>query len=275
MTDLLPLFHNPLFLTALLASFLAALIGGTVGSLIVVRRITFISGSISHSILAGAGLFLWLERTWNIPYLSPLLGALFSAILSALLIAKATTQKWIREDAIIASIWASGMAIGIIFIAKTPGYTTDLSNLLIGNILWTTREDLLLLMFLAVVSLVFIFRNFQKIKLLVFDIDEAKLQNIPTESLYRSLLLLIAIAVVALTQVVGIVLVMTMLTLPQLLAITFSKKLSSIMISSIVISFACSFFGLGIAFVFDWPAGASISLTTTVAYLLFTLKGSM
>lgn len=268
MTELSVIFSSPMFLYALLGGIAAALIGGTVGSLVIVRRITFVSGSISHALLAGAGLFLWMERVWGIPYLTPFLGAIFSSVIAAFIIARAGKSVWLREDAIIATIWATGMAIGILFIAKTPGYTTELSSLLIGNILWITKGEIILLFFLALCCIAFTIGHFQKLKLFTFDKDEAFLQGVSTDTLYTELLILVAIAVVALTQVVGIVLVLTMLTLPQLLASLFAKNLSTIMVYATGISIFCTCGGLIIAFMLDWPAGAAITLLSTGAYLL-------
>lgn len=272
MTEILSLLSNPIFLWALFGGIAAAIIGGTVGSLVVVRRITFVSGSISHALLGGAGLFLWLERTYNLSYLSPFLGAIFASILSALLIAKTGKSPWLREDAVIATIWATGMAIGIVFIAKTPGYTTELSSLLIGNILWISRREVILLFFLALCCLIFTVHNFQKLKLFTFDQDEAALQGISRERLYRQLLILVAVAVVALTQVVGIVLVLTMLTLPQLLASLFAKRLSTLMVYATILSIVCTCGGLVMAFFLDWPVGASITLLSAGAYLIGLLQ---
>jgi zinc transport system permease protein len=260
-------FENPLMLSALLAGLSAAIVGGTVGTFVVVKRISFISGSISHSVLAGIGLFLWLERTQGFPPLSPLWGALLAAIASALFIARAERTFKQSEDSVIATVWAAGMALGIVLIAKTPGYTTELSNVLIGNILWVSRQDVIMLASLAAVSMAFIAVKFQQLKLLVFDTEEARLQGIPVERLYSLLLVLIAITVVALTQVVGIVLVMTMLTLPQLLASLFCHKLSLMIFWSVLISMICTTAGLGIAYFLDWPAGASIALVSIVLYL--------
>ena len=261
-------FENPLMISAFLAGLSAAFVGGAVGTFVVVRRISFISGSISHSVLAGIGLFLWLERTQGFFPLSPLWGALVAAVASALFIAKAERTFKQREDSVIATVWAAGMALGIVLIAKTPGYTTELSNVLIGNILWVSYQDVIMLASLAVVSMVFIGMKFQQLKLLVFDAEEARLQGINVNRLYSQLLVLIAITVVALTQVVGIVLVMTMLTLPQLLAGLFCQRLSLMIFWSVVISMACTTAGLGIAYFLDWPAGASIALVSIVLYLM-------
>lgn len=265
MTDF---FCNPMIALALLAAIPTAIIGGTVGTFVVVRRISFISGSISHSVLAGIGLCLWLERSHGTPPISPLIGALIAAIGSALLIARAEQTLREREDSIIATVWAAGMALGIVFISKTPGYTADLSNVLIGNILWVSPRDVILLSVLAGISLLFVFFTFQKLKLLTFDADEAKLQGIAVNRLYSALLVLVAATIVALTQVVGIVLVMTMLTLPQLFAGLFTKRLSSMIVWSAITSVMCTVGGLFIAWHLDWPAGASIALTSVAIYLI-------
>jgi zinc transport system permease protein len=159
------------------------------------------------------------------------------------------------------------MALGIVLIAKTPGYTTELSNVLIGNILWVSWQDVIMLTSLAVVTMIFIMVKFQQLKLIAFDAEEAKLQGIPVDRLYSALLVVTAITVVALTQVVGIVLVMTMLTLPQLLAGLFCTRLSLMMLWSVIISMICTSSGLAIAYSLDWPAGASIALVSVALYV--------
>lgn len=268
MTDLLSLFHNPFILSSLLAGLLTSIIGGTVGTFVVVKRISFISGSISHSVLAGMGLFIWLEKVYQFPHVSPLIGALVAAVICALLIARSGDLLQEREDSLIAMIWAAGMALGIVFIAKVPGYTSELSNVLIGNILWITKQDLWILGILTGSGMLFIVKNFQQLKLLAFDQDQATLSKINTKYLYSALLVLVAITVVALTQVVGIVLVMTMLTLPQMLSGLFCTTLFSMICWSILFSILCTTLGLLQAYLFDLPPGASITLISIVLYFL-------
>ena len=262
------LFENPMMVLALLAGLAASIAGGTVGTLVVAKRISFISGSISHSVLAGIGLSVWLSQTYGIHGLSPIAGALAAAIVSALCIARAERTLKEREDSIIATVWAAGMALGIVLIAKTPGYTSDVSNILIGNILWVSPSDVVMLFILALISVLFVAFTFQKLKLLAFDPDEARLQGINVDRLYSALLVLVGITVVALTQVVGIVLVMTMLTLPQLFSGLFTKRLFSMMIGSVAVSIFCTVGGLAAAWTLDWPAGASIALMSVLIYVI-------
>src|SRR5579872_4852130 len=136
---------DPFFLMALGAGLLASIASGTIGSYIVVKRIAFIAGSISHSILGGMGLCLWLQRTYDIAWLSPTIGAFGTAIGSALLIGSIHLRYRQREDAVIAAIWSTGMAIGVIFLSLTPGANVDLLSYLFGNILWISSTDLWML----------------------------------------------------------------------------------------------------------------------------------
>ena len=107
-----------------------------------VRRVVSISGSIAHSVLGGMGAFLFLKRTYSLTFLSTFQGALVAAILSAFLIGYIRFRFKEREDALIAVIWSSGMALGVILISLTPGYNVELMNFLFGNILWVIRFDL-------------------------------------------------------------------------------------------------------------------------------------
>ena len=255
-----------LFFWPLLVGLIVSVLGGSIGPLVVVKRIVFVSGSIAHSVLAGVGLFLYLERAVGLPMPPPIYGALLAAIVSALCISRAQQYFKEREDSVIATVWAAGMAIGIILLSKTPGYTSEISSILIGNLLWVSPQDALLLALLSFLCLLFILPNFQKLKLLLFDEDEAFLQGIATTRLYEQLLILVAISVVALVQVVGIVLVMTMLTLPPLLAGLFCSHLSTMIAASIGLSMICTISGLYSSYFLDWPVGATIALSAIFFY---------
>ena len=250
----------------LVVGLLVSILGGSIGPFVVIRRIAFISGSIAHSVLAGVGLFLYLDRAIGLPMPPPIYGALLAAIVSALCISRGQRYFKEREDSIIASVWAAGMAIGIILLSKTPGYTSEISSILIGNLLWVSPQDALLLALLTLFSLLFTSLNFQKLKLVLFDEDEAFLQGIETKRLYEQLLILVGIGVVALVQAVGIVLAITMLTIPSLLAGLFCSRLSTMVLAAIVFSMISMGCGLYAAYLLDWPAGASIALCAIVIY---------
>lgn len=261
-------FQNPFLLMALFAGLAASVASGIVGSYVVVKRIVFISGSIAHSVLGGMGLFLYLRRTFDLPWLRPIYGALVAAIAAAFIIGWIHLHYKQREDTVIAALWASGMAVGVIFVSLTPGYNVELMNFLFGNILWTSGANLITLLILDAVVVAIVLLLHSKFLAICFDEKEAALQKIPVTSLYFLLLSLIAITTVLLIQVIGAILVIAMLTLPAAIAGSFTKRLSHMMLLAILIGSFFTFLGLFLSYVLNWPPGATISLTTTIAYLL-------
>ncbi len=253
---------------ALAAALLASIASGIVGSYVVVKRIVFISGSIAHAVLGGMGIFLYLKRTFNLTFLSPMLGAFLFAILGAGLIGYTHMKHRQREDSVIAALWAMGMAIGVIFISLTPGYNVEMMNFLFGNILWSTPQDLIYLAILDGVIIAVVFFLHQKFQLICFDEKQAYLQGISVTKLYFYLLAMVSITIVLLIQIVGSILVVSMLCLPAAIANTFTKKLSNIIFLAIFISMGLSSLGAAFSLWFNLPLGATIALCSTVGYLL-------
>ena len=266
------LISNPLLQTALLAGLLASFASGIIGSYVVVKRIVFISGSIAHSILGGLGLFLWIQRTYGLVWLSPLHGALLAGILAAIAIGWIHLRYRQREDSVIAALWSTGMAIGVIFISITPGSNVELSNYLIGNILWVSKSDLWMLFSLDLLIIATVIFLYQKLLILCFDEEQALMQGVPVEKLYYLLLVLVAISVVLLMQIVGIILVITMLTLPATIANLFTKKLSYMMFLATILGTCFCLIGLTISYEFEWPPGATIALFAGICYLISLLS---
>lgn len=261
---------NPLLLYAVFAGLAASVVSGIIGSYVVVKRIVFISGSISHSVLGGIGFCLWLERAKGVEWVSPVYGALIAAIISALIMGWIRLHYRQREDTVIAALWSIGMAIGVLFISQTPGSNVELTNYLIGNILWVTHQDLILLSCLDILTLLVVLCLHKRFLAICFDEEQAVLQGLSVNSLYLLLLVLTAISVVLLIQVVGIILVMTMLTIPPAIANVFTSRLSVMMVIAVVISCIFCFSGTAAAYYLDWPLGATIALLAGVAYV-FTL----
>ena len=260
--------ENPLLAAALLAGLAASIISGIIGSYVVVKRIVFIGGSISHAVLGGIGFCIWLERTQGIAWASPLYGALITAVLAALAMGWIHLYYRQREDSTIAAIWSIGMAIGILFISQTPGFNVELTNFLIGNILWVSKTDLYVLSALDGGIILLTLCLHKRFLAICFDEEQARLQGEPVEALYLLLLTLIAVSIVLLIQVVGIVLVMTILTIPATIANLFTARLSHMMVWGIIISGVFCFSGNVVAYYLDWPTGATIALIAGAVYLL-------
>lgn len=269
---LLELTSSPFLTMAFLSACLASIAAGIVGSYIVIKRIVFISGGISHSVLGGLGLFFYLQRTLNLVWLKPLYGALLFAIISAFLIGMIHLRYKGREDIIVAAMWAFGMSLGVLFTSLTPGYNVELISFLFGNILWTTPSDLILLGTLDItlfLATLFLHPYFFAI---CFDERQARLQTKYVDSIYFILLAFTAITIVLLIRIIGAILIISMLCLPSAIANFITKKFIFLVPVAIGISILFSFVGLYLSFTFNWPTGATIGLLSTTTYLLCSLK---
>ncbi|MDE3055655.1 MAG: metal ABC transporter permease [Verrucomicrobiota bacterium] len=260
------MFLDPFFLTALLGGGLAAIASGLVGPFVVVKRIAFLAGSISHSLLGGMGVCLFLQRTYDISWLHPLIGAFLGSIASALLIGYVHLHYRQREDAVIGAIWATGMAIGIIALSLTPGTNVELWNYLFGNILWINRSQLLFLLLLDVGLIAVFLFYYHRLLSLCFDEEQALLRGIPARALYLLLLTLISITIVLLMQVIGTVLFLALLTIPATLASLFTHRFSMLILFSIALSAFFNTAGLTLSYVLNWPPGSTIALFSACTY---------
>lgn len=263
--------NDPFLQMALWASLLASFASGVIGSFVVIKRISFIAGAISHSLLGGMGACLWIQRSFDVAWLDPLIGAFLGAIGSALVLGWIHLHYRQREDAVIGAIWSTGMALGVIFLSLTPGTNVDLMNYLFGNILWINSHDLLLLGLLDLFILIVICLYYRRFLALCFDEEQALLRGIPVRRLYMLLLSLVAITTVLLIQVIGTILVIALLTIPATLGSLCTKRLPILMVWAVAFSSLFGFFGLSASYILNWPPGSTIALTAALAYFLALL----
>lgn len=259
---------------ALATGLLSAVACGVVGSYVVVRRISYIAGSIAHCVLGGMGAARYLMVVHGWEWCHPLYGALASALLAALVIGWVSLRLRQREDTVIGAVWAFGMAVGILFIYETPGYNEDLMSYLFGNILLVSAREMWLLVALDVVVAVLGLLFHKPLLAVCFDEEFARLRGVPVEAFYLLLLCLTALTVVVLVSVVGIVLVIALLTLPAAAASQFSRTLWQMMAGATLISMVVTSLGIALSFSPNLPAGATIIILACGAYLLATLSSS-
>lgn len=259
----------PFVRNALIGSMLAAFLFGVLGSLVTVRRIAGLAGAISHTVLGGIGLALFLASRGAPKWVSPMLGALVFAVLAALLISLVSLKAKQREDTVINALWAIGMSLGVVFLAKTPGYADPMSYLF-GNILLVTEQDLYLLAALDVIVLLLVVRYYRHIEAASFDEEFAATKGVPVTKVYLVLLIVIAVAIVLLQTFVGIVMVIAMLTLPAGTAGYFSRNLAGMMVNATILSLLFSVGGLVLSWQFDLPTGAVIVLLSGAVFIAFS-----
>jgi len=253
---------------ALLTGILASVSCGMVGTYVVVRRITYIAGGIAHSVLGGMGAARYLQVVHGFEWAHPLYGAVIAALSAAMIIGVVSMKAREREDTVIGAVWAVGMASGLLFISKTPGYGEDLMGYLFGNILMVTPQDILMIVVLDALVIAAGLAFFRKLQAVCFDEEFARLRGLNVEFYYLLLLCLTALTVVLLISVVGIILVIALLALPAAIAGRFSKNLHQMMILSVVFCALLTTAGLAVSYSPDLPAGATIVILAGAAYLV-------
>lgn len=268
MKELTELLHYTFFQHALLGSLLASIVCGIIGTYIVTRRLVFISGGITHASFGGIGIGLYTG-------ISPLLSAAIFAVLSAFGVEWLSKRKDMREDSAIAVFWTFGMAIGIIFSFLAPGFAPDLSAYLFGNILTITPTDLWMLAGLSVLLGAFFICFLNLIVYIAFDREYARSRQIPVTLFEYILMMFIALTIVACLRMVGIVLVISLLTLPQMTANLFTQSFKSIIGLSIVFGYMGCLGGLFLSFQLQVPSGAAIIFFSILVYALCKIGKSV
>lgn len=249
------------FQHALVGSLLASIVCGLVGTYIVTRRLVFISGGLTHASFGGIGLGLYAG-------ISPILSAAVFAVLSAFGVEWLSKRKDMREDSAIAVFWTFGMALGIMFTFLSPGFAPDLSAYLFGNILTITRGDIALLGGLATLLTLFFILYLRPIIYVAFDREFARSQGIPVQVLEYILMMFIALTIVACLRMVGIVLVISLLTIPQMTANLFTHRFHRIIWLSIGIGYMSCLGGLLLSFYLNVPSGAAIIFFSIIIYVI-------
>ena len=246
---------------ALVAGLLASLLCGIVGTFVVVKRLVFISGGISHAAFGGLGLcyFLGIDYRW---------GAGAVAVGSALALAGSGRTRGRSHDAVIGILWAVGMAVGIVFLHLTPGYAPNLQTYLFGNILTVTLQDVRLTAGLVLVLLVLVALFWKELVAVAFDEAFAAVQGVPVRLVVGMLLVAIALAIVFLIQLVGIVLVIALLTIPPALALRLVDGFFGVMVTATLAGAAMTLGGLLVSYRFDLPSGPAIVLLSAALLLL-------
>lgn len=252
---------------ALLLGLIGSIPLGAVGTFVVARRISYLAAAIAHSVLGGIGGALYFREVYGWEWLHPMLGALLAAVCAALLIGWVSLRTRQREDAVIGAIWVAGMAIGLVFISKTPGYNDPMAYLF-GDILLVTTSDLWIAAAISLAIVGILILGHRQIVAVCFDAEFAAIRGVRADGVYLLLLLLTALTVVTLVSLVGIVLVIALLTLPPAVASLRARSLWQMLIGSLLLTAGFVFFGLGLSYSLDVPTGPAIILLASTAYLL-------
>lgn len=259
------IFEYRYLLNAVIACILSGITCGIVGTYIVARRMVFLSGGITHASFGGLGIAFYLG-------INPLWGALLFAILSSLGIEYAGSSTKIREDSAIGLMWGIGMAIGALFMSLRPGYTSgDLSSFLFGNIISVTTEDVILLAALTAALIIGAIVWLKPIIYLAFDRDFARSSGVKTKVAGYVMAVVLAVTIVLSIRVMGIVLLVSLMTLPVVIANTLTKQYQKITVWASIIAAICALAGIVISYYIEVPSGPAIIFVLTLVLIIVKL----
>ncbi len=246
---------------ALAAGLLASIICGIMGTLVVVNRIVFLSGGIAHAAYGGIGMAFYFG--W--PYLVGTIGFSFVA---AMVMAAVTLRARHRADTIIGVIWALGMALGIILLDLTPGYHVDLMSYLFGSILTVPASDLYIMTGMGLLITLAVIYYYKDLLAISYDEEFAQIRGVPVKTLYFGMIGLLAVTIVLVIQVVGLILVIALLTIPPFIVEKYAKSLLQMMVASSVLGALFTVCGLWLSYRYDLTSGAAIILVSSLAFLI-------
>lgn len=252
------------FQNALLMAVLASVASGIIGTYIVVKRMSLITGSMSHTAFGGLGISYFMGS-------NPIIGALIFSLMSAFGVSLLRRRSK-RLDIMLSFSWATGMAIGLLFMFITPGYSVDLFSYLFGNILLVSISDIMLIAVLDVVVFVTTLVMFNSFMSVTFDEEFSEVRNMPVSFIYTVLMSLIALTIVMLIQAVGIVLLIALLTMPAATAQVF-RTVKKMMLAASIITLVSMTAGLFVSYLTNLPAGPVIVLLASAFYIASVVLG--
>jgi zinc transport system permease protein len=261
-------FQYQFVINAFWAALLISIAASLVGTYIVARRLVFLSGGITHASFGGIGMAYYLG-------VNPIAGAAVFAIFSAFGVEALSQRMDVREDSAIGILWSVGMAIGVFFVYLTPGYSPNLMTFLFGSILTVSTQDIWLLTALNLVMILFFLIFYRSILYLAFDSDFAKTQRIPVKTFSYILKGFLALTIVLSIRMVGIILLISLLTIPPTTANLFTKKFNLIIFLSMIISLVGAVGGLILSYNMNVPSGATIIMVLVAIFAVAKLIRTM
>ena len=255
------IFEYQYLANALLAAIFAGITCGIVGTYVVARRMVFLCGGITHASFGGLGIALYAG-------VNPIGGTLIFATLSAMGIEWASDKGKIREDSAIGIIWSIGMAIGALFMSLTPGYTSgDLAGYMFGSIVTVTSQDIITLGIFTLLCVIGTILWWRPIMYLAFDRDFAASQGIASRAASYILTVVVAITIVLAIRIMGIVLLLSLFTIPAVTANILSKSYAKITLLAAIIAVCGAVGGLVASYNWEIPPGTCIIFILTVVLI--------
>ena len=261
MTGFFDIFGYSFFQLAIVGVSLISIASAMIGTYIITRRLVAISGGVTHACFGGLGMGYFLG-------INPIAMAAVFAVGSSLGVDWLSRRHRIREDSAIAVIWAIGMAIGVLFVFLTPGYVPELNTFLFGNILTINIDDVVAFGVFTLVLTLFFALRFRQIVACAFDYDFARVSGLPVRFISTTMTVMVALCIVLTIRLVGVMLLMSMLSLPIMIAEIYVQRFKPLMFISVIVSLVSCLTGLMLGALIDVPCSALIVMTLSVLFIL-------
>jgi len=248
---------------AILSGVVVAVVCSVIGLFLVLRRQSLFGDALSHAAFGGlaVGFFTNTYPIWT---------ALIVSVLASFGITKLRQSTKILPDAAVAVMMSSGLAVGIILIGLSGGFSLDLESFLFGSILLISMQDQLMILMLSAIALVIIFKFYDQLIYITFNEDQARISGINVTMLNYLFIGVASLAVIASLRLVGVLLISSLIVIPNITAIMFGKGFKKTAFISIIIAVLSVLLGIVISYITNLPPGGTIVLLT-----ILILLGSM
>ncbi|MHC1586805.1 MAG: metal ABC transporter permease [Candidatus Hecatellaceae archaeon] len=264
-----PVFSYGFMRGALAVGVLAGVLSGLISTYIVAKRVTLMSGGISHAAFGGIGLGYLLG-------VNPLLATIpfsLAATLTALTVGR---KARVHEDAVLAVLWTGGMGLGVLFIALSGrGFSHDLIGYLFGSLFAVSPVDFWLIVGVSICVLAAIALFHKDFVIICFDEEYGRALGLPVDGLNLLLMCLAALTVIALIRAVGILLSIALLVVPAVIALRLGRSLPQVMVSSVLLAVSFIIYGAWFSYMFDLPSGAAVLPASAILFALALLEKSL
>lgn len=271
MTDIIAYLSIPLIQNMFMATVLACVLCGVIGTYVVVNRMVAVTGGIAHTTFGGVGSAYYLMSVYAVSWMTPMIGALIFSVVAAVIMVVCKRIDELREDTVIGSLWAVGMALGVVFMCymdRSVIVPSSYESILFGNMLLIDSGKLCIMAAVTAVILAVTAFFYCDLRIMTFDVTHAKVSGINVVALDPILHILIAVTCVMVANVVGIVMIMALMTIPAAMGNLFSKDLKGTMLLGILFAVALSVLGLFLSIGMNTPPGATVVLVTGAVFIV-------
>ena len=245
---------------AIISGIAISLICSTVGLFLVLRKYSLFGDALAHSAFGGVALGLFLG-------VYPLWAAYVVSILSALALTKIRQKFDISGDAIIAILLSSGIAIGIVLISLSGGFSIDIFSFLFGSILLVSTENVIMVLGLCAAILIILITGYRKFMYITFSEEQAQVSGIPVQKLNYLLIAIAGITVVTSMQLVGVLLVSALFVIPNVTAMMFKRSFKQTVILSMSFSVFSTVAGIMISYPLDIAPSGMVVLLAIMLFI--------